>query len=201
MDNIKNIKDEILEIFTEKQNYDEKYNSLMFDFLTKAYELVELSEDLYQVENTIKLNQISLKDYILNSEICNFLKKNNFNNYSIEDLKEYMQKCENQNISNIASYKLALELYEKLEEIKNIENLKIDYEISQMGNLLDNINNVKNIDKDKYQELYKDLLQQVKVKYLDNNLIDNKLNEYLVQILNDIFNYYLYGNKKNPLEI
>ena len=45
MDNIKNIKDEILEIFTEKQNYDEKYNSLMFDFLTKAYELVELSED------------------------------------------------------------------------------------------------------------------------------------------------------------
>ena len=201
MDNIKNIKDEILEIFTEKQNYDEKYNSLMFDFLTKAYELVELSEDLYQVENTIKLNQISLKDYILNSEICNFLKKNNFNNYSIEDLKEYMQKCENQNISNIASYKLALELYEKLEEIKNIENLKIDYEISQMGNLLDNINNVKNIDKDKYQELYKDLMQQVKVKYLDNNLIDNKLNEYLVQILNDIFNYYLYGNKKIPLEI
>lgn len=201
MDNIKNIKDEILEIFTEKQNYDEKYNSLMFDFLTKAYELVELSEDLYQVENTIKLNQISLKDYILNSEICNFLKKNNFNNYSIEDLKEYMQKCENQNISNIASYKLALELYEKLEEIKNIENLKIDYEISQMGNLLDNINNVKNIDKDKYQELYKDLLQQVKVKYLDSNLIDNKLNEYLVQILNDIFNYYLYGNKKIPLEI
>ena len=201
MDNIKNIKDEILEIFTEKQNYDEKYNSLMFDFLTKAYELVELSEDLYQVENTIKLNQISLKDYILNSEICNFLKKNNFNNYSIEDLKEYMQKCENQNISNIASYKLALELYEKLEEIKNIENLKINYEISQMGNLLDNIHNVKNIDKDKYQELYKDLLQQVKVKYLDNNLIDNKLNEYLVQILNDIFNYYLYGNKKIPLEI
>ena len=201
MDNIKNIKDEILEIFTEKQNYDEKYNSLMFDFLTKAYELVELSEDLYQVENTIKLNQISLKDYILNSEICNFLKKNNFNNYPIEDLKEYMQKCENQNISNIASYKLALELYEKLEEIKNIENLKINYEISQMGNLLDNIHNVKNIDKDKYQELYKDLLQQVKVKYLDNNLIDNKLNEYLVQILNDIFNYYLYGNKKIPLEI
>ena len=199
MDNIKNIKDEILEIFTEKQNYDEKYNSLMFDFLTKAYELVELSEDLYQVENTIKLNQISLKDYILNSEICNFLKKNNFNNYSIEDLKEYMQKCENQNISNIASYKLALELYEKLEEIKDIENSKIDYEVSRMSNLLDNINNIESIDKDKYQDLYNDLLQQVKVKYLDNNLIDNRLNNYVVQILNDIFNYYLYGNKEVPL--
>ncbi len=195
MYNIENIKDEILEIFTEKQNYDEKYNSLMFDFITKAYELVELSEDLYQVEHTIKLNQISLRDYILNSEICNYLKDNNFNNYSIEDLKEYMQKHENQNTSNIASYKLALELYEKLEEIKDIENSKIDYEVSRMSNLLDNINNIESIDKDKYQDLYNDLLQQVKVKYLDNNFIDNRLNNYVVQILNDIFNYYLYGNK------
>lgn len=199
MYNIENIKGEILEIFAEKQNYDEKYNSLMFDFLTKAYELVELSEDLYQVENTIKLNQISLKDYILNSEICNFLKKNNFNNYSIEDLKEYMQKCENQNISNIASYKLALELYEKLEEIKDIEKSKIDYEISRMGNLLDNVSKIESVTKDKYQALYNDLLQQVKVKYLDNNLIDDKTNNYVMKILNDIFNYYLYGNKEIPL--
>lgn len=63
----------------------------MFSFVTKAYELVDLSEDLYQLEHTIKLNQISLKDYILNSEICNFLKNNNINNYSIEDLKGFIQ--------------------------------------------------------------------------------------------------------------
>lgn len=68
-----------------------------------------------------------------------------------------------------------------------------------MSNLLDNINNIESIDKDKYQDLYNDLLQQVKVKYLDNNLIDNRLNNYVVQILNDIFNYYLYGNKEVPL--
>ena len=199
MYNIENIKDEILEIFTEKQNYDEKYNSLMFDFITKAYELVELSEDLYQVEHTIKLNQISLKDYILNSKICNYLKDNNFNNYSIEDLKEYMQKYENQNPSDMISYKLALELYEKLEEIKDIEKSKIDYEISRMGNLLDNVSKIESVTKDRYQALYNDLLQQVKVKYLDNNLIDDKTNNYVMKILNDIFNYYLYGNKEIPL--
>ena len=199
MYNIENIKGEILEIFAEKQNYDEKYNSLMFDFITKAYELVELSEDLYQVEHTIKLNQISLKDYILNSKICNYLKDNNFNNYSIEDLKEYMQKYENQNPSDMISYKLALELYEKLEEIKDIEKSKIDYEISRMGNLLDNVSKIESVTKDKYQALYNDLLQQVKVKYLDNNLIDDKTNNYVMKILNDIFNYYLYGNKEIPL--
>lgn len=201
MNNIENIGIEILEIFTEKQNYDEKYNNLMFSFVTKAYELVDLSEDLYQLERTIKLNQISLKDYILNSEICSFLKNNNINNYSIEDLKEFMQKYENQNISDITSYKLALELYEKLDEIKNIENAKIDYEINRMSNILQDIRNVENIDKDKYQYLYNRLLEQIKVKYLDNNFIDDKINNYIVQILNDIFNYYLYGNKEIPIDM
>ena len=197
MNNIENIGVEILEIFTEKQNYDEKYNNLMFSFVTKAYELVDLSEDLYQLERTIKLNQISLKDYILNSEICSFLKNNNINNYSIEDLKKFMQKYENQNISDITSYKLALELYEKLDEIKNMENAKIDYEINRMSNILQDISNVENIDKDKYQYL----LEQIKVKYLDNNFIDDKINNYVVQILNDIFNYYLYGNKEIPIDM
>lgn len=201
MNNIENIGVEILEIFTEKQNYDEKYNNLMFSFVTKAYELVDLSEDLYQLEHTIKLNQISLKDYILNSEICSFLKNNNINNYSIEDLKEFMQKYENQNISDITSYKLALELYEKLDEIKNIENAKIDYEINRMSNILQDISNVENIDKDKYQDLYNRLLEQIKVKYLDNNFIDDKINNYVVKILNDIFNYYLYGNKEIPIDM
>lgn len=201
MNNIENIGVEILEIFTEKQNYDEKYNNLMFSFVTKAYELVDLSEDLYQLEHTIKLNQISLKDYILNSEICSFLKNNNINNYSIEDLKDFMQKYENQNISDITSYKLALELYEKLDEIKNIENAKIDYEINRMSNILEDISNVENIDKDKYQDLYNRLLEQIKVKYLDNNLIDDKINNYVVLILNDIFNYYLYGNKEIPVDM
>lgn len=201
MNNIENIGVEILGIFTEKQNYDEKYNNLMFSFVTKAYELVDLSEDLYQLEHTIKLNQISLKDYILNSEICSFFKNNNINNYSIEELKNFMQKYENQNISDITPHKLALELYEKLKEIKNIENSKIEYEINKMSNILENITSIEIIDKDKYQNLYNDLLQQVKVKYLDNNLIDDKINNYVVQILNDIFNYYLYGNKEIPVEI
>lgn len=196
-----NIGVEILETFTEKQNYDDKFNNLMFNFVTKAYELVDLSEDLYQVEHSIKLNKISLKDYILNSEICNVLKENNVSNYSIEELKEFMDKYEKQNISDITSYRLALDLYEKLEELEKIENNKINYEISRLSNILEDINSVKNLNKDKYQELYKTLIDQVKEKYLDNNLIDDKINNCVVQILNDIFNFYLYGYKEVPLNI
>ena len=68
-----------------------------------------------------------------------------------------------------------------------------------MRTLLDKYNT--NIDKNKYQDLYNRLLEQIKVKYLDNNLIDDKINNYVVQILNDIFNYYLYGNKEIPVDM
>lgn len=201
MNNIENIGIEILKIFTEKQNYDDKFNNLMFNFATRAYELVDLSQDLYQVEHTIKLNKISLKDYILNSEVCNFLKDNNVSNYSIQDLKEFMDKYEKQNISDVTSYRLALDLYEKLEELENLESQKIDYEITRLSNILEEVSEIKNTNKEQYQKLYNDILLQVKGKYLDNNLIDDKMNNYIVQILNDIFNFYLYGNKEVPLEI
>ena len=35
----------------------------------------------------------------------------------------------------------------------------------------------------------------------DNNLIDDKINDYVIQMLNDIFNYYLYGNKEIPVDM
>ena len=111
-----------------------------------------------------------------------------------------MKIYENQSMLDISSYKLALELFEKLDEIKKIEKLKIDYEINRMSNILENIKDISSLDKDKYQDLYYSFLHQVKTKYLDNNLIDDKMNNYIVQILNDIFNYYLYGNKEIPLE-
>ena len=60
-----NISNNILEIYNDKQKYDEQINSLMLDFMTKANELVEKSNDMYQIEHSIRLNEISLKDYIL----------------------------------------------------------------------------------------------------------------------------------------
>lgn len=195
-----NIKDKILEIFVEKQKYDEKYHNLILNFLNKAYELVDLSKDMYQIEHTIKLNEISLKDYILNSEMCKSLKFNHISNYSIYDLKEFMKVYEKQNKSDIGSYKLALELFEKLEEIKKIERSKIDYEVNNLSNILEDIKIILSINKDKYQDLYYSILKQIKLKYLDCGLIDDKINNYILQILNDIFNFYINGYSDIPIE-
>lgn len=65
----------ILEAFMDINKIHDSINNKMFQFITKANELVELSENMYQIEKTIKLNKISLKGYILDSSCCSFLKK------------------------------------------------------------------------------------------------------------------------------
>ena len=92
-----NISNNILEIYNDKQKYDEQINSLMLDFMTKANELVEKSNDMYQIEHSIRLNEISLKDYILRSDFCVLLKQNNVVDYTIEELEQYMNNYEYQN--------------------------------------------------------------------------------------------------------
>lgn len=192
-----NINSEIIKIFNKREELENKYNLLMNEFKTKANYLVELSLDLYQIEHTIRLNQISLKDYILNSEICIFLKENNYSNYSIDELKKYFDKYEDNN-NEIDSYRLALSLYEKLDEIKELEDGIIKLELDGLNNIFKNIYSIKNIEKDKYEELYNNLVIELKDLF-NNNLIDKEIYNNILIMFNDIFNYYLKGNKEIDL--
>ena len=71
----------MLTAYVEIDKIHDDINNKMFNFITKANELVELSEDDYQIEKTLMLNKISLKGYVLDSDLCNQLSKNNINDY------------------------------------------------------------------------------------------------------------------------
>lgn len=200
MNDSNKVKDTIIETSMEVQKYNEKYNNVLYDFLMKASELVELSKDLYQIEETIILNQISLKDYVLNSEICNYLKRNHIENYSIEELKKWMREYKHHNLADLSTYELALSLYEMLEELKTIADSKIEYEVNQLSNWLQGVNGIKNITNDTWRNLYDNLMQQIKEDILNRVLNDKKVG-LVVQMLDDIFNYYLYGYPKIPIEL
>ena len=66
MSKIENLKYEILDLYTQKQAFDERYHRKLLKFLKESKDLVILSNGLYQIEHTIRLNKISLKDYVLN---------------------------------------------------------------------------------------------------------------------------------------
>lgn len=197
MDNTFSLK--ILESYMEMDKIQNKINSEMFNFITKANELVELSEDDYQIEKTLKLNKISLKGYVLDSECCVNLSANNIKDYSINELKNYLIQYEKSFNVDYSNYFLALSLYEAIEEIENLVDNKVNLEIQKINELIPNINNIKSISQNEFEKLYLNLKNQ-----LDNYFKANSLNEksynICIQILNDIFNFYINGYPNIPDE-
>ena len=189
----------MLTSYVEIDKIHDDINNKMFDFITKANELVELSEDDYQIEKTLMLNKISLKGYVLDSDLCNQLSKNNINNYSINELKNYIIQYNKSSNTDYSQYLLALSLYEIIEDIEKQVDSKIELEINELSYIINSISDIKKADKTNYENLYYNFKIQ-----LDNCFKENKLDEksygICIQILNDIFNFYINGYPNIPDE-
>lgn len=198
MDNNFSVK--ILESYMDIDKLHDDINNKLFHFITKATELVESSENMYQIEKTIKLNKISLKGYILDSPCCSFLKENNVLDYTIEELKDYLTKYEISSNEDCSSYHVAILLYELLEEIENLVDDKVNLEINKLSELDPLIKNISTTNSNEYEFLYNQIKNNIANNYLNNNLIDDKSFNLCIQFMNDIFNYYISGYPDIPDE-
>lgn len=178
---------DINNMINESKKYDEKYNYLLSTILSNADALVDISNGVYQIEHTIRANKISLKDYVLNSDICTILRDNNIHNYSINDLKNYISRYNSQ---STVPYSLALNLYEEFEQLEKCEKDKIEYEVNSLKGLID-INDISKLSKDELDSLYERVITKIKDYSLSNDL-----KESANIMVNDIFNYYKNGNKE-----
>ncbi len=196
MDSNLNIK--ILESYKEIEKINNNINNKMFDFITKASELVDLSDDDYQIEKTLKLNKISLKGYVLDSQCCIQLSNNNIVDYSIEELKEFLRQYEKLNNDDCSKYFLTLSLYEMIEDIENQVDSKVELELKELSTVIPDINKITSADKLEYENLYMVFKNQI------NNYTSEKLDEksynICLQILNDLFNFYISGYPNIPDE-
>lgn len=182
----------ILESYVEIDKINEDINNNIFNFITKANELVELSEDDYQIEKTLNLNKISLKGFILDSSCCVRLDDNNITDYSIQELKNYLIQYEKNFSEDYSKYYLAVSLYELVDHIEELVNSKIDLEIKELNEFVPNVGNIKNVNKSNYEGLYFNSKNQLD-NYLKNKKIDKKIYNICIRILNDIFNFYISG--------
>lgn len=197
MNNDLNLK--VLESYVEIDKIYDDINNKLFNFITKANELVELSEDDYQIEKTLKLNKISLKGFILDSSCCINLNMNNIINYSIQELKAYLMQYENKYNEDYSKYYLAVSLYELIEEIENLIDSKISLEIENLSRIIPDIKSIKEIDKAKYEEVYFNSKNYIN-EYFKNLKLDEKTYDICIQSLNNIFNFYISGYPNIPDE-
>ena len=194
-----NLNVKILESYVEIDKIHDDINNKIFNFITKANELVELSKDDYQIEKTLILNKISLKGYVLDSDLCNKLSENNINDYSINELQNYIIQYEKSFDTDYSQYLLALSLYELIEDVEKQVDSKIELEISELSNIIQSISDIKNTDKTNYENLYYNFKSQLDDFFKENKL-DEKSYGICIQILNDIFNFYISGYPNIPDE-
>ena len=195
MDNINN---KILESYNNIKKIQSVINDNLVTFLTKAAELVEMSEDMYQIEKSIKFNKISLKSYILDSECCIALKNNNIADYTIDELKSYLENFENVENKDCSSYYLAISLYELLENIeKDVEN-KINLEIQLLLQFDGALGNIEGINVEEREALYNKVKVTLTNNYWRKGVITEENFGILIEMLNDIFNYYVNGYPTIP---
>ena len=194
-----NLNVKILESYVEIDKIHDDINNKIFNLITKANELVELSKDDYQIEKTLILNKISLKGYVLDSDLCNKLSENNINDYSINELQNYIIQYERSFDTDYSQYLLALSLYELIEDVEKQVDSKIELEISELSNIIQSISDIKNTDKTNYENLYYNFKSQLDDFFKENKL-DEKSYGICIQILNDIFNFYISGYPNIPDE-
>ena len=144
-------------------------------------------------------NKISLKGYVLDSDLCNQLNENNMNDYSIDELKKHFNQYESSSNTDYSNYLLALSLYELIEDIEGQVDSKIELEINELSNIIQNISDIKNTDKTNYENLYYNFKIQLDDCFKENKL-DEKSYRICIQILNDIFNFYISGYPNIPDE-
>lgn len=189
----KNYSTSILESYIEVEKYNQQITEKLFNFTTKCSELEELSEHKYEIQKTIELNKIYFQGYVLDSDICNYIKDNTSNNYSISDLKNYMTMWEQNSNEDLTSYHMALELYELADSIEDLIDTKVEYEMKKLYELTSVIGEIENANGNEYETIYNRIKGELTSNYLNLNLMDDNAFGICIQMLNDIFNYFMSG--------
>ncbi len=182
----------MFEVYEKIESLNNEIDGSLTNFVIHANQLVELSEDDYQIEKTIRLNKISLKDYILNSSCCLTLKENDITHYSLEELEQFLVQYEERFHEDLSRYYLAISLYQQLENIESLVDSKIEMEITAVSYYYGDIQFIKKHDKKEYETLYGAIKEAIAIDYKHDKLTHQ---EYLIYIklVDDIFEFYNIG--------
>lgn len=196
----KNYNEIILESYKKVQEYDQVINNKLLNFSTNCIFFEEIFNHKYEIQKNIKLNKIYLQGYVLDSPVCKYLNDKYKHNYSINELHEFINIYEKESGNDLTSYHDALNLFEEVNNLEELVDNKIKYEISIVKNFTNKILDINTIEKSKYQDFFNDVEKIIVNEYLNNNLIDNDCLMLITLIINDIFSYFILGNVEIPKE-
>lgn len=186
-------KKEIINGINELYNYHMDFENVFMNNLSRFYneaeKLVTLSNGKYQIEKNIKLNKISIKGYILDSDI---IKKFNLDEFRLFELKQYLNNIKSDDKYNIM---VAIKLYEILDNMEQVELNQISNSLYYIQMITGSLFEEEIEDKSNLSTSYNNLLNIID-NYKKSNILNDDLYNKTIYCLNFLFNYYVNGSRK-----
>lgn len=186
-------KKEIINGINELYNYHMDFENVFMNNLSRFYneaeKLVTLSNGKYQIEKNIKLNKISIKGYILDSDI---IKKFNLDEFRLFELKQYLNNIKSDDKYNIM---VAIKLYEILDNMEQVELNQISNSLYYIQMITGSLFEEEIEDKSNLSTSYNNLLNIIN-NYKKSNILNGDLYNKIIYCLNFLFNYYVNGSRK-----
>lgn len=174
-----------------------KLNSLMKDIIGYGQELEKKSNYEFFLNQDLEKTRIMLKGYILHSRFISELDKKGIKNYTFRDIQKYLQQYIKATGDTIDDVALAVNLYTLVRDYKSkMDNIydKVKNTLSEVfgEEMLTNSGDIRF----KYQCI-KERIERMNGR----ELFDERSNELLNALLNELFSYYLNGDIIIPIDV
>ncbi len=207
---IKKIRLEILKTYVkslESKNYSNELKNRYMDLGALLSENTKgevfLDMDLEQALN-------KLKNYILNPKIINFLDSKNIKVYNFKELKNYLYLSSDIDTDTLKNISIAIDLYEMINSMidnirRNIYNISTSLDNIIGDGILNKCTEYYCHDKGKKMVLTrkaktsnelkdsKEKAEQKLKELLNKGIISKDIYNYSIELIKEVFNYYLNG--------
>lgn len=195
-DELRTIRLSIYQALLHNLNSKNKLYDLMKQILEQGKRLEKLSDYHYFINEDLEKNRIQVKGFILESRFITYLKENGVEEYSFEELEKYLNRYIESSGDTIDEVSTAMKLYPLILEYKkvfldNYDNVRHYLRSVFESWLLDNKGNLK--------EKYEKILEQIQ-HMNGSGQIDNRTKEWLDELINELFTYYVDNKIKVPIE-
>ena len=174
-----------------------KLNSLMKDIIGYGQELEKKSNYEFFLNQDLEKTRVMLKGYILHSRFISELDKKGIKNYTFRDIQKYLQQYIKAIGDTIDDVALAVNLYTLVRDYK-----------SKMDNIYDKVKNtlsevfVEEMLTNSGDIIFKYQFIKERVERMNGReLFDERSNELLNALLNELFSYYLNGDIIIPIDV
>lgn len=198
----------ILKTAIQKISRDNYTDSLKKEYMNKMSDFLEIEEH-FQLEDDIQSNNLALKKYLLNSDVCLYLKSQGITSYDLYDLRYYSFDYEMRFGKDQRNVEKAIKLYENSEQILKNEIQKMYIIKDGLGDIFDKdiLSQYQEMEKqadgmttldqeNKTQEQYSNdynlALKQLEQLYTEGTL-DKATYGYAKIMIDQLFKYYQNG--------